>query len=78
MLYEKISIRRERSNQCPYCHRVHAGPQAGNDDAMFAEMMAVVGMATRPSGCRAAKGDRRAVNIGRSGAALPACTFTLV
>jgi AhpD family alkylhydroperoxidase len=43
MIYLAVSV----SNQCPYCTASHtAGARkAGMSDAMFAELMAVVGMA---------------------------------
>ena len=43
MVYLAVSV----SNQCPYCTASHtaAARKAGMTDAMFAELMAVVGMA---------------------------------
>src|SRR5215475_7344323 len=43
MLYVAVSV----TNQCPYCIASHtvAARKAGMTDAMFAELMAVVGMA---------------------------------
>ena len=43
MLYVAVSI----SNDCPYCIHSHtaAARKAGMNDAMFAELVAVVGMA---------------------------------
>lgn len=43
MVYLAVSV----SNQCPYCIASHgaAARKAGMSDAMFAELMAVVGMA---------------------------------
>ncbi len=43
MLYLAVSV----TNQCPYCIASHtvAARKAGMTDAMFAELMAVVGMA---------------------------------
>lgn len=43
MIYLAVSV----SNQCPYCTASHTvgARKAGMTDAMFAEMMAVVGMA---------------------------------
>ncbi len=54
MIYVAVSV----SNQCPYCIASHtaAARKAGMTDSMFAELMAVVGMANESN--RLASGYR--------------------
>ena len=54
MIYVAVSV----SNQCPYCIASHtaAARKAGMSDAMFGELMAVVGMANETN--RLASGYR--------------------
>ena len=56
------------TNQCGYCIASHTASarKAGMTDAMFAELMAVVGHGQRnqPPGQRLPSGDRRAVSVG--------------
>ena len=67
LVKEMIYVAVSASNQCPYCIASHTASarKAGMSDAMFAELMAVVGMANETN--RLSSGYRVVINTNSDG-----------